>query len=141
LREFFDTSVLIAAFWGGHLHHEASIKLLAPADKQHSACSIHSLAEVYAGMSVLPVKPMIPTEQVLLFVEEVRTRLTLVSLEDEEYFETIRNAAEQGLTGGKIYDALLLRCAAKCKAQIIYTWNLKHFRTLAAELADRVRTP
>ena len=85
MREFFDTSVLVAAFWGAHVHHDASIKLLASADKKHSACGIHSLAEVYASMSVLPVKPMIPTEQVLLFVEEIKARLTLVSLEDREY--------------------------------------------------------
>jgi len=141
LREFFETSVLIAAFWGGHSSHEASIQLFAKADKKRSACGIHSLAEVYASMSILPVKPMIPTEQVLLFVEEVRARLTLVSLQDDEYFETIQNTADKGLTGGKIYDALLLQCAAKCKAETIYTWNLKHFRSIAPGLADRVRTP
>ncbi len=141
MREFFDTSVLVAAFWGAHAHHEASIKLLASADKRHSACGIHSLAEVYSTMSVLPVKPMLPAEQVLLFVEEVRARLTLVSLEEGEYLETIRSAAERGLTGGRIYDALLLRCAAKCRAETIYTWNLKHFRSIAAELAEKITAP
>jgi len=141
LREFFDTSVLVAAFWGGHSRHEASIQLFAKADKKHSACGIHSLAEVYASMSILPVKPTIPTEQALLFVEEVRARLALVSLQDDEYFDTIRNTADKGLTGGKIYDALLLRCAEKCRAESIYTWNLKHFRSIAPSLADRVRTP
>ena len=141
MREFFDTSVLVAAFWGAHVHHDASIELLAWADKKHSACGIHSLAEVYASMSVLPVKPMIPTEQVLLFVEEIKARLTQVSLEEREYSETIRTAAASGLTGGKIYDALLLQCAAKCQAETIYTWNLKHFREIAAGLAERIRTP
>jgi hypothetical protein len=34
--------------------------------KRHSACGIHSLAEVYAVMTALPVKPMIPREQALL---------------------------------------------------------------------------
>ena len=141
MREFFDTTVLVAAFWGAHVHHDASIKLLASADKKHSACGIHSLAEVYDCMSVLPVKPMIPTEQVLLFVEEIRARLTQVSLEEREYSETIRTAAASGLTAGKIYDALLLQCAAKCQAETIYTWNLKHFREIAAGLAERIRTP
>jgi predicted nucleic acid-binding protein len=141
LREYFDTSVLVAVFWGGHARHEASIQLFASADKKHSACGVHSLAEVYAIMSVLPVKPMIPAEQVFLFVEEVRARLTLVSLQENEYFETIRNTAAKGLTGGKIYDALVLRCAEKCKAETIYTWNLKHFRSIAPGLADRVSTP
>ncbi len=75
MREFFDTSVLIAAFHGGHVHHLPSLKRFAAAEKKHSACGIHSLAEVYAVMTVLPVKPMIPPEQALLFVEEIRSRL------------------------------------------------------------------
>jgi predicted nucleic acid-binding protein len=133
--------VLVAAFWGTHVHHDASIKLLASADKKNSACGIHSLGEVYASMSALPVKPMIPAEQVVLFVEEIRSRLTLVSLDEMEYAETIHTAAERGLTGRKIYDVLLLRCAAKCRAETVYTWNLKHFRAIAGELAERIRTP
>lgn len=141
MREFLDTSVLVAAFWGSHVHHPSSIKLLASADKSHSACGIHSLAEIYATMSALPVKPPIPAEQVLLFVEEVRARLTPVSLDESEYFETIRNAADRGLSGGKIYDAVLLRCAEKYQAEIIYTWNLKHFHAIAPRLADRITTP
>jgi predicted nucleic acid-binding protein len=141
MKEFFDTSVLVAAFWGGHVHHVPSLKRFAAAEKRLSACGLHSLAEVYAVMTALPVKPMIPPEQALLFVEEVRNRLTLVSLSAEEYFVVIQNAASSGFTGGRIYDSLLLACAAKCKAQAIYTWNLKHYQSLAPGLAPRIQTP
>ena len=141
MKAFFDTSVLIAAFWRGHPDHEVSVKLLGAASKKESSCAVHTLAEVYAGMTVLPVRPLIPPEQVLLFVEEVRDRLTLVTLDEAEYFDTIRKTAEQGFTSGRVYDALLLRCAAKAKAQAIYTWNLKHFQAIAPELASRIRTP
>jgi predicted nucleic acid-binding protein len=102
---------------------------------------MHTLAEVYATMTALPVRPILPPEQGMLFVEEVRDRLTLVSLDDGEYFETIQQAASAGLTSGRVYDALILRCAAKVKAQIIYTWNLKHFQAIAPERAARIRTP
>ncbi len=141
MKEFLDTSVLVAAFWGGHPDHKASVRLLAVASRKRSAGGLHSLAEVYAVMTALPVKPMIPPEQVMLFVEEVRNRLTLVSLDEREYFAAIQEAAGRGFASGWVYDALLLRCAAKAKAQTIYTWNLKHFRVLAPELADRIRTP
>jgi predicted nucleic acid-binding protein len=141
MKEFFDTSVLIAAFRGGHVHHLPSLKRFAAAEKRHSACGIHSLAEVYAVMTALAVKPMIPPEQALLFVEELRNRLTLVSLSAEEYFATIQNAAARGFAGGRIYDALLLACAAKCKAQAVFTWNLKHYQSLAPGLATRIQTP
>ena len=141
MREFFDTSVLIAVFWGGHANHEASIKQFAKAEKKHASCAAHTLAEVYATMTALPVKPVIPPEQALLFVEEVRKRLSLVSLDAEEYYETIRKAADRGLTSGRIYDALLMSCAAKAKAEVIYTWNLKHFHSVAPEMAACLRTP
>lgn len=141
MKEFFDTSVLIAAFWGGHVHHPASVKLLGATNKKQSACSMHTLAEIYEAMTALPIKPMLPPEQVMLFVQEVRDRLTLVSLDESEYFETIQQTAAVGFTSGRVYDALLLRCAVKAKAQTIYTWNPKHFQAIAPRQAARIRTP
>jgi predicted nucleic acid-binding protein len=141
MKEFFDTSVLIAAFWGGHVHHQPSVTRLGAANKKQSACGIHSLAEVYAVMTALPVKPMIPPEQALLFVEEVRGRLSLVSLTEAEYFAAIQKTAGQGFSSGRVYDGLLLACAAKVRAQTIYTWNAKHFQALAPDLAARIRMP
>ena len=141
MKEFFDTSVLIGAFWRGHPHHQASLKLLSAANKRKSACAMHTLAEVYATMTALPVKDVIPPEQALLFVQEVRDRLTLVTLTAEEYYTTIEQAAALHFTSGRIYDALLLRCAAKVKAETIYTWNLKHFRAISPALAARIQTP
>ncbi|MFZ0964532.1 MAG: hypothetical protein WAO35_27015 [Terriglobia bacterium] len=84
---------------------------------------------------------MIPPEQTFLFVEEVRQRLTLVSLSNRKYLAVLRQASEQGLTGGRVHDALLLRCAASCGAQRIYTLNLKHFQAVAPSLAHRMRNP
>ncbi|HYL83269.1 MAG TPA: PIN domain-containing protein [Candidatus Angelobacter sp.] len=141
MREFFDTSILVASFWAGHVHHVPSLKRFAAAEPRHSACGIHTLAEVYGVMTTLPVKPVIPPEQALLFIEEVRDRLTLVSLSAAEYYATIQKAAARSFTGGRIYDALLLSCAAKSKARAIYTWNLKHYQSLAPDLASRIQTP
>jgi len=141
MKEFFDTSVLIGAFWRGHPHHQPSLKLFSAANKRKSACAMHTLAEVYATMTALPVKDVIPPDQALLFVQEVRDRLTLVTLTEEEYYNTIEKAAAPHFTSGRIYDALLLRCAAKVKAEKIYTWNLKHFRAISPALAGRIHTP
>jgi len=141
MKEFFDTSVLIAAFWRGHPDHPASLRLVAAANKKKSACALHTLAEVYAGMTALPVHPPIPTDQALLFIQEVRERCTIVTLDADEYYDTIAKAAERGFSSGRIYDALILRCAAKIKAEAVFTWNLKHFRVIAPNLAERIRTP
>lgn len=141
MKEFFDTSVLVAAFWNAHPGHDASNRLVSGAKKKTSACALHSLAEVYAVMTALPVKDAIVPEQALLFVEEVRARFTIVSLVEAEYVHTIEQAAARGFASGRVYDALLLGCAAKCAAEVIYTWNLKHFKALDPAQAQKIRTP
>lgn len=141
MKEFFDTSVLIGAFWRGHPHHETSLKLVSAANKRRSACAAHTLAEVYATMTALPVKELILSDQALLFVQEARNRCTIVTLTEDEYYTTIEQAVARGLASGRVYDALLLCCAAKVKAEIIYTWNIKHFRVISSSIADRIRTP
>jgi predicted nucleic acid-binding protein len=141
MKEFFDTSVLIAAFWRGHPHHDTSLKLVSAAKKGKSACAAHTLAEVYATMTALPVKDVIPPDQALLFVQDARARFTIVTLTEGEYYDTIERTATRGLASGRVYDALLLRCASKVKAEIVYTWNLKHFRIIRPDMAERMRTP
>jgi predicted nucleic acid-binding protein len=141
MKEFFDTSVFVGAFWRGHPQHHASLELVSAANRKKSACAAHTLAEVYATMTALPVKEVIPPDQVLLFVQEVHDRCTVVTLNEHDYFDTIERAAARGLVSGRIYDALLLQSASKVNAQAIYTWNLKHFRAIAPEMADRIQTP
>ena len=110
--------------------------------KKTASCAAHTLAEVYSVMTRLPVRPRIGPEQGLLFIESIRERFTTIALSDREYFEVIASAAERGIAGGKIYDALILRCAEKSKVEAVFTWNLTEFRQLAdPEFAGRIRTP
>ena len=141
MKEFFDTSVLVAAFLGDHPHHQASAKVFAGADKKHSSCGAHTLAELYSTLTSLPLKPMIAPEQAMLFLGDVRSRLSLIALDEGEYFTVIERVAGKRISGGRVYDALLLHCAVKAKADAIYTWNLKHFQQLAPDLANAIRTP
>jgi predicted nucleic acid-binding protein len=141
VKAFLDTSVMIAAFWGDHTDHDASLRVFAEAKRQTAACGIHSLAEVYATMTALPVRPLLAPEQVFLFVQQIRERLTTITLEEAEYLEAIRLWADRHQRSGSVYDALLLACARKSRAETIYTWNAKHFRQIAPDLAGRIRTP
>ena len=65
----------------------------------------------------------------------------IISLDAREYLEAIDSISARGLAGGIVYDALLLACARKVKADRIYTWNLRHFRAIAPDLAERIVTP
>ena len=141
MKSFFDTSVLVAVFWEDHPHHRISLDLFHDAHKKDAACAVHTLAEVYAVMTRLPVRTVLTPEQVILFIQEIRERLTIIALGEEDYYSTLQQTAEQGATGGRIYDALLLRCAIKAKAETLYTWNLKHFEHSAPSFPGKVKTP
>jgi predicted nucleic acid-binding protein len=141
VNAFLDTSVLVAAFYGDHQHHAASIALFAGQKKSTGATAAHCLAEVYAVVTGMPGKNRASPHEALLFLGDVRERLTLVSLDEDEYVRMIEQAAIGGIAGGATYDALIARCALKAKAKLLYTWNTKHFERLGADVARRVREP
>ena len=141
MKSFFDTSVLVAVFWEDHPHHQTSLDLFYDARKKEAACAVHTLAEVYAVMTRLPVRTVLTPEQVMLFIQEIRERLTVITLGEDDYYSTLQQTAERNLTGGRIYDALLLRCAIKAKAETLYTWNLKHFEPSTHGFFGKVKTP
>jgi predicted nucleic acid-binding protein len=138
---FLDTSVLVATFYGDHEHHEASADVFLKFGKKQACCGAHSLAEVYSSLTRIPGKHRISGEQAMLFLAIIRDRLTVVTLDDEEYFQAIEEASSVGVVGGTIYDAVLARCALQARAETIYTWNVKHYQQLGPKVAARVRTP
>jgi len=141
VKYFFDTSVLLPTFLEDHEHHEASLRAFLKADKKQACCGAHSIAELYATATRLPGKHRLSGEQVILFLENVRERLTFITLTADDYFAAVKGAAAAGIVGGTIYDTLLARCAMKAEAEIIYTWNQKHFQQFSAEIVKRLKTP
>ena len=141
MKGFVDTSVLVATFYGDHEHHAASIARFVRLDKQSGCTAAHCLAEVYAVLTGMPGKDRVTPDEALLFLADVRARLAVVSLTEAEYMTAITSAAQHGVAGGGLYDALLARCAVKAKVDVLYTWNVKHFTRLGADLAARVKRP
>lgn len=141
MRWFFDTSVLVATFVPGHEHHERSIAAFTAADRNSGSSAAHCLAETYSTLTRLPGKYRASAEDALSCVETIRDRLALITLDSDEYLSIIREAAENSIVGGLLYDALLGACALKAKADVIYTWNVGHFVRLGDEIEHRVRTP
>jgi len=138
---FLDTSVLVAAAQISHIHYEPSRKLLEQANRTNSACGLHSLAETYSILSSLPQSARFPPTAALRMVEQARQRLQVIALTEKEYIATIEKLASEGLSGGIVYDALLLQCARKVNAKRIYSWNARHFKLVASDLASRIFVP
>jgi predicted nucleic acid-binding protein len=141
MKGFFDTSVLVPVFYGDHVHHRASLDLFIQFDKSTGCCGAHSLAEVYSTLTRMPGKHRISSEQAILFIRDIRERLSVTSLDGDEYARALEASAARGIIGGGIYDAMLAHCALKAKAEVIYTWNERHYALCGAEVGAKLRTP
>ena len=104
-------------------------------------CGAHSLAEVYATLTGMPGKRRVSGDEALLFLGDIRERLTMVALDEQEYFQMAEASAAAGFASGAIYDAILGHCALKAKAAVIYTWNTRDFLRLSPAIAGRVKNP
>ena len=136
-----DTSVLVASFYGDHVDHRASHSLFVSLNKKTGAVAAHSLAEVYSSLTRMPGRDRVCGEHAMLFLGNIRERLHVVTLDDDEYFRAIQAFAANGGAGGGIYDALIAHCALKAKAATIYTWNTKDFKRLGPIISARVEVP
>jgi predicted nucleic acid-binding protein len=141
MKGFFDTSVLVPVFYGSHVHHQASLELFVKFDKSTGCCGAHSLAEVYSTLTRMPGKHRISGEQAMLFIGSIRERLSIISLDGDEYADALQTSAALGIVGGGIYDAMLAHCAIKAQAESIYSWNGKHYALCGPKVTMRLRTP
>jgi predicted nucleic acid-binding protein len=138
---FLDTSVLISVAQVSHERHTPSLELWNRCARPLAAVSTHTIAEIYSILTAMPPVLRLAPRDAVLAVETFLKRLTPVTLSAEEYMKTLGRTANLGHSGGMIYDALHLACARKIEAEQIYTWNVRHFRLVAPDLADRIITP
>jgi len=121
MTAFFDTSVLVAVFYGDHVHHSGSLERFIQFGRSTGCCGAHSLAEVYATLTRMPGKHRVSAEQAMLFVGSIRERLSIIALSGDEYADALQAASALGIVGWGIYDAMLARCALKAQVETIYT--------------------
>ena len=145
MRVFCDTSVLVAASESSHPHHAQALPALrrVASGEDTGFIGVHSIAETYAALTRLPVQPRIhPSEAARIIRENILKRFTLVPAGEAEYLQALAAVENCGWPGAKVYDALLLACAARSGAERMYTINLGDFRGLApAEMQTRICAP
>jgi predicted nucleic acid-binding protein len=144
VKVFFDTNVLVAASEQSHPHHGPAFQALqrVTASKDDGFMSTHSIAETYAALTRLPVQPRIhPAEAARIITDNIVRHIQMVPVGKKDYLYALKSVAEGGWSGAKIYDALIVGCAARCGAERIYTFNLADFRQLAPNLEDRICAP
>jgi len=142
---FFDTSVLVAASISTHQHHAQALPVVQRVvnKKDHGFISNHAIAEMFAVLTRLPIIPRLhPGEVMRIVTDTVLPHFQTIPLTQHDYREAISLMESGGWRGGKIYDALHLRCAVKSKAERVYTFNVRDFRSLSPpELQNKICAP
>lgn len=144
MKILFDTSVLVAAIVEAHPMHTRALPWLQRAKKEKVTFFVasHTLAELYAVLTTLPLKPKISSSTAWRLIHDnVETAARLISLSPSEYRATIKQMSELGLTGGIIYDALIVKAAKKSKVERLMTFNSKDFIRVWPDGESVIYTP
>ena len=140
---FLDTSVLLAGLidFGSQsasaqqILHGVSIGALA------AATAWHCCLEVYSVATRLPPEFRVsPADAARLIQEEVFARMPVHDLPPGERRAFISTLVQEGIAGGRIYDAHIAEVARAAGARVIVTDNRRHFLA-ALKHGIRVETP
>lgn len=143
MKVLFDTSVLVAALEVNHPRHSVCLPWLQQAQIQDidGCMSTHTLAELYAVLTRLPIRPPITPAIAEQLIIENFASFAFIPLLEENYRQAIEQMVSLNLPGGGIFDALIAQSACKIQADVLLTLNPKHFTRLSDELAAKVRVP
>ncbi len=114
MKVMFDTSVLAAGMVEPHPMHKRALPWLkrARSGELELFVASHTIAELYAVLTALPVSPKIsPGAAWRLICEDVITPARVTSISPSDYGAAVRRVADLGLSGGIIYDAIITRAA------------------------------
>jgi predicted nucleic acid-binding protein len=140
----FDTSVLVSALVEAHPHHDrAHIWLQSVVeDVSEGVLCLHALAETWSVLTRLPSKPRLSGRDALRIVERLQqSGFSTIDLPPALYDTALRRCADAGLSSGAVFDALHMVAAEAAGAELMLTFNVKHFQPLAREGSPRVLAP
>ena len=144
MKTVFDTSVIVSGIVESHPMHPKCLPWLQRAKAGQVECIVvsHTLAETYAVLTTLPVKPRIsPLVAQRLIDNNLQANARIVALTVADYWNTIQRMAEMGLSGGTVYDALIATVARRLSVDRLLTLNADDFRRVWPEGKQEITTP
>ena len=144
MKVLFDTSVLVSGIVEAHPMHSRCLPWLqrAKAGDFEFLVVSHSLAETYAVLTTLPVRPRIsPAVALRLVHTNIEGSAKIVPLTTTDYRATIKKMANTGLSGGIIYDALIATAAQRLSIGRLLTLNAHDFHRVWPEGKDIISMP
>ena len=139
---FLDTSVRWRLVDVGPASAPAQQVMHAVAERQvHAATAWHCCLEVYSVATRLPPEYRVsPTDAARLLQEEVFARMAIHDLPPPDRVSFLLGLVQEGIAGGRVYDAHIAEVARAAGAATIVTDNRRHFLA-ALRHGIRVDTP
>jgi predicted nucleic acid-binding protein len=109
-----DTSVVVAGFASWHEGHGPAAAVLARGPRVPA----HVLVETYSVLTRLPPPHRAPPDIVTAFLAQ-RFRQTPLTLAPRAWPRLLDRAAEFGVTGGAVYDALIAATVRQAGATLL----------------------
>jgi len=127
---------MVAAVSSWHEHHERAIREIQSRlkKKQRMMVAGHSLIEAYSVLTRLPSPHRLSAKDARTvlhanFIKNVKT----IALPASAYRLLLDSAPSSGISGGRVYDALITTSARHAKVPTLITFNESHFEGLSGE--------
>ena len=131
MKQFADTSVLVAGMVESHEKHAICHEWLRHVNSAGETwfVSSHSLLETFAVLTSLPLTPrMAPGTARRLVRVNVEDKANVIDIDATGYYQALDRLADEGFTGGIVYDGLIGWAANQVEADRLITLNTSDFR-------------
>lgn len=135
---------MVAAVCSWHEHHLRAIEAIGDrlSRKDRMVVAAPALVEAYSVLTRLPAPRRLAAAEALALLDANFVRgVTVVALDAAAYRSLLRTAPGEGVTGGRIYDAIIAACARKARARTVLTFNITHFTPFAGPDLDVIAPP
>lgn len=132
---------MVAAVCAWHEHHPPAAAELNRrlGSREPMIVAAPALVEAYAVLTRLPSPHRLSATDALAVLEANFLRSgSLMALDAASYRSLLRQAPDDGIAGGRTYDAVIARCAVRAKASTLLTFNERHFHALLLAGIDLV---
>jgi predicted nucleic acid-binding protein len=141
---FFDTSVLVAGLIELGPAAEPAQRIMTAVAEGHidRPCTAwHCCLEFFSVSTRLPAAfRLTPADALRLLEENVLARFQIWQLPESVQRAFLRIAAQEEITGGRVYDAHIGEIARQVGARIVVTDNRRHFVTLLSHAIQVLST-
>jgi predicted nucleic acid-binding protein len=144
MKAYFDTNILGSALQPDHVHHGRSFAAFMRVQEGAivGCLSCHGLTEVYSVLTRAPwIIPVTPREILAVIEQSILPYFEIVDVSRQSYLAAIAACAGAGWKGGIVHDAVHIQAATQAKCDIIYTYDIEHFVSLAPEWSGRIQSP